>query len=353
MGWRAGARRGEDGRQGRGPAAGGGLARRRQGRGAGDGGIHLGLLAAPGGRQARARAGRRLHRLGLRRLRRGRGHRGRPQDPRRWRAAAPQLRRHQRARLGSRAGLRRQDPGLRRARRMKLALLEKALAASRAGRAAVLATHLESGRQSFLEGSEIMGNLSLDTAALAAVRKAVGEDRSGTLDTAEGPVLVEVFKPRLRCLIVGAVHIAQPLARMASIAGYLVTVVDPRTAFASDARLPDVPLSTDWPDEALAKFTPNRRTAVVTLTHDPKLDDPALATALRSDAFYIGALGSKKTHAARLKRLQALGFGDAQLGRIPGPVGPHINPISPARIALALLGHTTQGLPRDAIPGPP
>ncbi len=212
---------------------------------------------------------------------------------------------------------------------MKLALLEKALAASRAGRAAVLATHLKSGRQSFLEGSEIMGTLSLDAAALAAVRKAVGEDRSTTVDTAEGPVFVEVFNPRLRCLIVGAVHIAQPLARM---------------AFASDARFPDVSLSTEWPDEALAKLKPNRRTAVVTLTHDPKLDDPALATALRSDAFYIGALGSKKTHAARLKRLEALGFGDAELGRIHGPVGLDINAISPAEIAVAILGQMTQVL---------
>lgn len=227
---------------------------------------------------------------------------------------------------------------------MKLALLEKALAASRAGRAAVLATHLKSGRQSLLEASEIVGNLVLDAAALAGIRKAVSEDRSTTIDTADGPVFVEVFNPRLRCIIVGAVHIAQPLARMASIAGYLVTVIDPRTAFASDERFPDVTLSTEWPDDALATLKLNRRTAVITLTHDPKLDDPALATALRSDAFYIGALGSKKTHAARLKRLQALGFSEAELARIHGPVGLDINAISPAEIAIAILGQVTQVL---------
>jgi len=227
---------------------------------------------------------------------------------------------------------------------MKLALLEKALAASRAGRAAVLATHLKSGRQSLLEASEIVGSLVLNAAALAGIRKAVDEDRSTTIDTADGPVFVEVFNPRLRCIIVGAVHIAQPLARMASIAGYLVTIVDPRTAFASDERFPDVTLSTEWPDEALATLKLNRRTAVITLTHDPKLDDPALATALRSDAFYIGALGSKKTHAARLKRLEALGFGEASLGRIRGPVGLDINAISPAEIAVSILAEVTQVL---------
>lgn len=227
---------------------------------------------------------------------------------------------------------------------MKLSLLQKALAASRAGRAAVLVTHLKSGQQSFIEGSEASGDLALDQAALAAIREAVTEDRNATIETAAGPVFVEVFNPRLRCIIVGAVHIAQPLARMASLAGYLVTVVDPRTAFASDERFPDVQLSTDWPDEALEKLKPNRRTAIITLTHDPKLDDPALAAALRSDAFYIGALGSKKTHAARLKRLQATGFGEAELGRIHGPVGLDIGAVSPAEIAVAILAQVTQVL---------
>jgi xanthine dehydrogenase accessory factor len=227
---------------------------------------------------------------------------------------------------------------------MKLALLEKALAASRSGRAAVLATHLKSGLQSFMEGPETTGDLKLDQAVLAAIRKAVADDRNTTIDTADGGVFVEVFNPRLRCIIVGAVHIAQPLARMAALTGYLVTVVDPRTAFASDERFPDMAISTDWPDEALVKLKPNRRTAVVTLTHDPKLDDPALATALRSDAFYIGALGSKKTHAARLKRLTAMGFGETELQRIRGPVGLDIGAISPAEIAISIVAEITQVL---------
>jgi xanthine dehydrogenase accessory factor len=184
----------------------------------------------------------------------------------------------------------------------------------------------------------------LDPAALAAIRKAQSEDRSTVIDTPGGEVFVEVFNPRLRAIIVGAVHIAQPLARMAALTGYLVTVVDPRTAFASDSRFPDVAVSTDWPDEALEKFRPDRRTAIITLTHDPKLDDPALVVALRSAAFYIGALGSKKTHAARCKRLQGMGFGETELARIHGPVGLDIGAISPAEIAISVMAQITQVL---------
>jgi xanthine dehydrogenase accessory factor len=231
---------------------------------------------------------------------------------------------------------------------MKLALLQKALAASRSGRPAVLATHLKNGRQTLIEATETSGDLVLDASAHEAIRKAVTEDRSTTIDTADGAVFVEVFNPRLRCIIVGAVHIAQPLARMAALTGYLVTVVDPRTAFASDARFPEMAVSTEWPDEALEKLKPNRRTAVVTLTHDPKLDDPALAVALRSDAFYIGALGSKKTHAARCKRLQAMGFGETDLARIHGPIGLAIHAISPAEIAIATMAQITQVLRAQA-----
>lgn len=227
---------------------------------------------------------------------------------------------------------------------MKLSFLEKALAASRAGRPAVLATNLKSGLQTFIEATETAGELILDATALAAIRKAVTDDRNITIDTADGPVFIEVFNPRLRLVVVGAVHIAQPLARMAALAGYGVIIVDPRTAFASDERFPDLTLSTDWPDEALEKLKPNRRTAIVTLTHDPKLDDPALSVALRSDAFYIGALGSKKTHAARCKRLTAAGFGESELARIHGPVGLDIGAVSPAEIAISIMAEITQAL---------
>jgi xanthine dehydrogenase accessory factor len=227
---------------------------------------------------------------------------------------------------------------------MKLAFLERALTASRAGRPAVLATNLKNGLQTFIEATETAGELILDATALTAIRKAVTEDRNTTIDTADGPVFIEVFNPRLRLVVVGAVHIAQPLARMAGLAGYGVTIVDPRTAFASDERFPGLTLSTDWPDEALEKLKPNRRTAIVTLTHDPKLDDPALGIALRSDAFYIGALGSKKTHAARCKRLATAGFGETELSRIHGPVGLDIGAVSPAEIAIAIMAEITQVL---------
>ncbi|HZT50349.1 MAG TPA: XdhC family protein [Stellaceae bacterium] len=224
---------------------------------------------------------------------------------------------------------------------MKLALLERALVASREGRSAALLTDLKTGRQSFVEDGRDSGELPFTETLREGVRRALNDDRSGTVETESGPVFIEVFNPRLRCILVGAVHIAQPLARMAALAGYMVTVVDPRTAFASDERFPGVEISTDWPDDALAKLKLNRRTAVVTLTHDPKLDDPALATALRSDAFYIGALGSKRTHAARLKRLAELGFGEKDFARIHGPVGLDIGAVSPSEIAVSILAQIT------------
>jgi xanthine dehydrogenase accessory factor len=140
------------------------------------------------------------------------------------------------------------------------------------------------------------------------------------------------------------VHIAQTLVPMASLAGYDVTVVDPRRAFASDARFPGVDVRQDWPDEALEALAPDARTAVVTLTHDPKLDDPALDVALRSEVFYIGALGSKRTHAGRLERLAELGHDPSNLERIHGPAGLAIGAVSPAEIALAVIAEITQVL---------
>ena len=232
---------------------------------------------------------------------------------------------------------------------MKLQYLDRAIAASRAGKPAAIATNLTSGEQSLIEGSEVSGNLKLDGTIQEGVRKALSDDRSMTMESAAGPIFIEVFNPPLRCFIVGAVHIAQPLARMAAELGYKVTVVDPRTAFATDARFPEIELSTEWPDEALARLKPDKRSAVITLTHDPKLDDPALAEALKSQAFYIGALGSRKTHAARLKRLGELGFKEADFARIHGPVGLNIGAISPAEIAVAILGQVTSVLRADRL----
>jgi xanthine dehydrogenase accessory factor len=232
---------------------------------------------------------------------------------------------------------------------MKRQFLERALAASRQGRAAAMATHLKTGKQAFIEGDRVDGELTLDASALEQVRAALRDDRNITITIPDGPVFLEVFNPPLRLILIGAVHIAQPLARMAALAGYAVTVIDPRSAFATDERFPGIALSSEWPDEALARLKPDRRTAIVTLTHDPKIDDPALTAALRSTAFYIGALGSKKTHAGRCGRLKEAGFDDAALSRIHGPVGLSIGALSPAEIGVSILAQITQVLRADRL----
>lgn len=229
-----------------------------------------------------------------------------------------------------------------------------ALRAARvAGRPVALVTHIGSGAQRLVGTEQEHGTLPLPPADLAAARTALADDRSGLLDGEAGRLFVHVYNPPLRLIIVGAVHIAQPLVGMAQLAGYAVTLVDPRRAFATDARFPGLDLRSDWPDEALNALRPDRRTAVVTLTHDPKLDDPALLAALRSPAFYIGALGSRRTHAARLDRLRQGGLGqgglgEAELARIHGPVGLPIGAKSPAEIALSILAQITLVHHRDA-----
>ena len=232
---------------------------------------------------------------------------------------------------------------------MRRAFLDRALAASHSGTPAALATHLKSGRQAFIEGEKIEGDLALDAVAVSGVQAALRDDRNTTIETAEGPVFVEVFNPPLRLIVVGAVHIGQPLAQIAALSGYAVTVVDPRSAFATGERFPGVALSTEWPDEILPRLAPDRRTAIVTLTHDPKIDDPALTAALKSQAFYIGALGSRKTHAARTHRLQKAGFSESEIARIRGPVGLAIGALTPAEIAVSILAEITQTLRADRI----
>ena len=232
---------------------------------------------------------------------------------------------------------------------MKRGLLDRALAVSRAGRPAALVTHLKSGQHAIVEGDGVEGDLNLDAMALGAARTAIRDDRSTTAETADGRLFIEVFNPPLRLIVVGAVHAAQPLARMAAIAGYAVTIVDPRSAFATEERFPGVALSTEWPDEAMPRLKPDRRTAIVTLTHDPKIDDPALTAALKSEAFYVGALGSKRTHAGRSQRLKEAGFSDADIARIHGPVGLSIGALTPAEIAISILAQVTQILRADRI----
>ena len=181
------------------------------------------------------------------------------------------------------------------------------------------------------------GELDLAPETLKAARLALRDNRSAAIEDPGGTVFARVFNPPLRMVIVGAVHISQSLAPMAALAGFEVTVVDPRGAFATDERFPGVTLSRQWPDEALEALALDSRTAVVTLIHDPKLDDPALEAALRSDVFYIGALGSRKTHAKRVERLREAGFSTAEIKRIKGPAGLDIRAKAPAEIALSIM----------------
>lgn len=231
---------------------------------------------------------------------------------------------------------------------MKRAQLDRLLRARTEKKPTVLVTDLDKGAQLLLIDGDASGDLEADDRLSAEIDKARTDDRSVTVETDRGKFFIQIFNPPRRMIVVGAVHIAQFLVPMAAIAGYAVTVVDPRGAFATDLRFPGVTLSQEWPDDALKDLSPDRRTAVVTLTHDPKLDDPALAIALNSDAFYIGALGSRRTHARRLDRLRELGLSDRQIDRINGPIGLDIGAVSPAEIAISILGEITQTLHRPA-----
>jgi xanthine dehydrogenase accessory factor len=226
---------------------------------------------------------------------------------------------------------------------MKHWVLE-ALLAARAARASVaVLTRLADGTQSLLfAAGGAQGDLELTESDLAGTAQAIDEDRSTILDSAGGELFVHVFNPPPRLIVVGAVHIAEPLVRIAALAGYDITVIDPRRAFAERDPFEGVAMRTDWPDGALTELAPDRRTAIVTLTHDPKLDDPALATALATPAFYVGALGSRKTQAERLERLRQLGVTDEALARVRGPVGLPIGARTPAEIAVSIMAEVTQ-----------
>jgi xanthine dehydrogenase accessory factor len=227
---------------------------------------------------------------------------------------------------------------------MKGRILDAVVAAAREHRSVALATDLATGRQLLLDGDRAEGDLALDEASLDKLREIRRSGRNRTIESAAGRVFVEVMTPPHRCFIIGAVHIAQPLAQMLAMVDYAVTVIDPRGAFATAARFPNVELVTEWPDEALERLRPDRGSAVVTLTHDPKLDDPALAAALRSECFYIGALGSRRNHAGRCARLKELGFSDQDLARIHGPVGLAIGAVSPAEVAASIVAEMTRVL---------
>ncbi|WP_448187663.1 XdhC family protein [Azospirillum sp. sgz301742] len=228
---------------------------------------------------------------------------------------------------------------------MKRELLERLLKARADKVPVALVTDLSSGLQSLIFHDAVHGGFGLEEHHLAEIRARLRQDHSGLVEfpdvegyEGDGPRLfVHAHNPPLRLIVVGAVHIGQLLAPLADLTGYAVTVVDPRQAFATEARFPGVKLVVSWPDEALETLGIDARTAVVTLTHDPKLDDPALLVALRSPAFYIGALGSSRTHAKRLDRLSDIGLTEAELKRIHAPVGLDIGAETPAEIALSII----------------
>ena len=214
---------------------------------------------------------------------------------------------------------------------MKSTTLARLQAERAAKRAVVLLTRLSDGAQLLWPGDEMPAEL------VEASKAALGSEEAGNVTLGEDSWFIHPHNPPLRIIVVGAVHIAQAMAPMAAPLGFSMVVVDPRRAFANEERLPGITLSTDWPDEAMEALAPDARTAVVTLTHDPKLDDPALDAALKSEAFYIGALGSRRTHAKRVARLTELGHGAEAMGRIHAPVGLNIKAITAPEIALSIM----------------
>jgi xanthine dehydrogenase accessory factor len=226
---------------------------------------------------------------------------------------------------------------------MKLDILATLNAEREARRAAILVTNVANGKHRLVKAADVSKD---PLRAVLAERLRTG--KSGIEETAEGHVFLTVYVPAPQLVITGAVHISQVLAPIGKMLGYDVTIVDPRTAFASPERFPDVKVVAEWPDTALPPLNVDRYTAFVALTHDPKIDDPALAHALERDCFYIGALGSRKTHGRRVERLKQLGFSDADIARVAAPIGLDIGAVSPAEIAVAIMAQITEKLREEA-----
>jgi xanthine dehydrogenase accessory factor len=222
---------------------------------------------------------------------------------------------------------------------VKLDVLAALNAERAARRAAIVVTDVASGAERLVKGAEVERDPLNEV-----LKERLRTGKSGMVETQEGRVFLTVHVPPPRLVITGAVHISQALAPIARVVGYDVTIVDPRTAFASIERFPDVKVIAEWPDTALPPLNVDRYTAFVALTHDPKIDDPALTHALARDCFYIGALGSKKTHARRVERLKGQGIGDAAIARIHAPIGLEIGAVSPPEIAVAIMGEITARL---------
>jgi xanthine dehydrogenase accessory factor len=218
-------------------------------------------------------------------------------------------------------------------------ILEQIVESRGLRKAVALVTALESGEQRVVARDH-----APDDTLAQILGEAFTTGESGVHKLPEGEFFVHVYNPRLRLVIIGAVHIAQALIPIAQAGGYDVVVIDPRGAFATAERFPDIKLYTEWPDEVIGKIGLDPQTALAALTHDPKIDDPALSAALKSKAFYIGALGSRKTQAKRAERLKALGFGDEQMARIKGPIGLDIGARGPVEIAVAVMAEITRVL---------
>lgn len=222
---------------------------------------------------------------------------------------------------------------------MELALLSALNAERAARRATVLVTDTASGAQRLVKEAELAADL-----LGALLDKQLRSGKSGTVEHEGTSYFLTVQAPPPRVVVTGAVHISQAMAPMARLLDLDLTIIDPRTAFATPERFPGVALLAEWPDAAIGKLGLDGYTAFVALTHDPKIDDPGLEAALRSDCFYIGALGSRKTHGRRVERLVAAGFDEAALGRIHAPIGLDIGAVSPAEIAVAILGEIVSSL---------
>jgi xanthine dehydrogenase accessory factor len=222
---------------------------------------------------------------------------------------------------------------------MHYAMLMELIRARNERRRIAMVTNLANGAERLVEYDRAKDDLLADD-----LEQAFRFDRSGIVKIGDAEYFINVYNPPLNLVIVGAVHLAQALIPLARAAGYDVTVIDPRAAFASRERFPDVAVHNEWPDEILPNLDLGPRTALVALTHDPKIDDPALHAALQSGCFYIGALGSKKTQGARRERLAAGGFKEADLARIHGPIGLAIGARGPAEIAIAIMAEITAAL---------
>jgi xanthine dehydrogenase accessory factor len=224
---------------------------------------------------------------------------------------------------------------------MRLDLLTAMNTERAARRAAVLVTELEGGGQRLVRETEIARDALADS-----ILPQFRAGRSGTVDAPSGRYFLEIHLPPPRIVVTGAVHISQALAPMAKLLGYDITIIDPRTAFATPERFPDVRLLAEWPNDALPKVGLDNWTAFVALTHDPKIDDPALEAALASGCFYVGALGSRRTHGRRVESLKKGGVSDEAITRIHAPIGLDIGASSPPEIALAILAQITLRLRR-------